>query len=75
MVTMGGIEEDLEVIVNVKVDGDVKSEDIQDIVIEENVEVKEDTLNAVEDSVCCDSFMQVGCFPIQRAKSPSPRAL
>ena len=51
MVTMDGIEEDVEVIVNVEVDGDVKSGVIRDIVIEEKVEVKEDNIIAVEDSV------------------------
>ena len=61
MVTMDGIEEDVEVIVNVEVDGDVKSGVIRDIVIEEKVEVKEDNI------ILSDSWRQVGCSHLQRA--------
>ena len=64
MVTTDAIKEDVEVIVDVEVDGDRKSEVILDIV---EVEVKGDSMNIVEDSVCCDSWMQVGCSPLQRA--------
>ena len=69
MVTTDAIEEDGEVLVIVEVDGDgdVKSEVIRDIVVEENMEVKGDTMNAVEDSVCCDSWMQVGCSSLHCA--------